>query len=195
MMPIPPYIRKGRSDHQDRIDYQAAFAKFDGSIAAPTAGLHFTERLINNLRQRRCIIAFVTLHVGTASFLPVILEGKVREPGEEFYLHSTEIIGQINKVRSSGGRVIAVGTTVVRALESMWHNQGTEGVRRTELFVTPGYTFGAIDGLVTNFHQPHTTHLLLVEALLGRNNLDHAYRHALKSRYRFLSYGDGMLIL
>lgn len=190
-MPIPPYIRKGVGDEQDVVDYQSIFARNPGSVAAPTASLHFNESLMTHITERvGTAVSRITLHVGSASFLPVIDAGKLKKPGAERFEVSDDVKRDMRETRAKGGRVIAVGTTVIRALESC--QRTTES---TELFISPGYTFGAVDAVITNFHQPGTTHLLLVEALIGRELLARAYEHALQKEYRFLSYGDGMLIV
>ena len=197
-MPIPPYIRKGCGDQDDVADYQTCFAAHSGSVAAPTASLHFTPELLQRIEGKGVRRVFVTLHVGPASFLPLAdADGAVRRtPGPEWYVHSNAVLEAIVQTRAAGGRVFAVGTTVVRALESMHRVEAADGERRsTELFITPGFDFRAIDGLITNFHQPRTTHLLLVEAFIGRTRLEEAYAHALAGGYRFLSYGDGMIVL
>jgi S-adenosylmethionine:tRNA ribosyltransferase-isomerase len=192
-MPIPPYIRGGKGDELDEVDYQTIFARNPGSVAAPTASLHFNEELMGRLTTDvRCDVSRITLHVGTASFLPVLDNGKLRPPGSERFHVTDEATREMLETRNGGGRVIAVGTTVVRALESSAREGDSEA---TELFITPGYRFQRVDSVITNFHQPGTTHLLLVEALLGRELLAKAYEHALANDYRFLSYGDGMLIL
>ena len=192
-MPIPPYIRGGRGDELDEVDYQTIFARNPGSVAAPTASLHFNEELMGRLSTDvRCAVSRITLHVGTASFLPVLDDGNLRPPGSERFHVTDEVTREMLETRNSGGRVIAVGTTVVRAVESSARETDAEA---TELFITPGYRFQRVDSVITNFHQPGTTHLLLVEALLGRDLLARAYDHALANDYRFLSYGDGMLIL
>jgi S-adenosylmethionine:tRNA ribosyltransferase-isomerase len=195
-MPIPPYIRAGRGDEQDRADYQTIFARNEGSIAAPTASLHFTERLLADCRERGVGIVFLTLHVGTASFLPAYRAGshELRPPESERFFIPQETIDEVARVRRAGGRVVAVGTTVARALESAGSSQAClQG--STELFITPGYQWKMTTNLVTNFHQPGTTHLLLVEALLGRELLAEVYNRALLAPLRFLSYGDGMIVL
>jgi S-adenosylmethionine:tRNA ribosyltransferase-isomerase len=194
-MPIPPYIRAGRSDDQDRHDYQSVFAKHDGSVAAPTASLHFSQSLIDRIRtESRCDLEQVTLHVGAASFQPVLVEGKLREPGCEVARLSPEVGSRLYQRRSRGYRTIAVGTTVVRALESV-ENLEDGFCDTTSLFIQPGYRFKNIDCLVTNFHQSGTTHLLLLEALVGREALEMIYESAIDNQYRFLSYGDGMVVL
>ncbi len=190
LMPIPPYIRGGRSDASDTIDYQPILAKIDGSVASPTASLHFTQEVLHSILQRGASYKTITLHVGAASFLPVVDEqGKVRPPGFESFSKPATIIDEITAARRSGGRVFAVGTTTVRCLESD-HGEG-----ETNLFIQPGYHCKSVDAVITNFHQPGTTHLLLVEALLGRDLLEKVYTYALENNFRFLSYGDGMVIL
>ena len=191
-MPIPPYIRKGHSDEKDKEDYQTIFAKINGSIAAPTASLHFSPKLIDEIKQKGIKVAFLTLHVGSASFLPIYRDGKLVPPGTESYECSQETYELIKRTKEEGGRVIAVGTTVTRALESIAQSNSLKG--DTTLFITPEYKFKFVDSLITNFHQPGTTHLYIVEAMLGREGVDQVYQHALKSEYRFLSYGDGMMI-
>jgi S-adenosylmethionine:tRNA ribosyltransferase-isomerase len=196
-MPIPPYIRDGRADDQDRIDYQSIFAVHPGSVAAPTASLHFTETLIDELKSRhQCSIERITLHVGTASFQPIVVNGVLRKPGHERFVVSESVLESIARTKASGRRVIAVGTTVVRALETAARREVVNsGGDSTDLFIEPGFEFRIVDSLVTNFHQPRTTHLLLVEALLGAELLNRAYVSALANKYRFLSYGDGMFIV
>lgn len=190
-MPIPPYIRGGHGDEQDERDYQSVFARYAGSIAAPTASLHFTTELVDCLRAQSGIsVSTVTLHVGTASFLPVVEDGVITPPGKEAFHIEAQVLADVRATREAGGRVVAVGTTAIRALESGC----VSGEGSTQLFIQPGYQFTTVDLVVTNFHQPGTTHLLLVEALLGRELLAKVYTHALSQGYRFLSYGDGMLI-
>ena len=196
-MPIPPYIRGGVGDHKDEVDYQPIFAENEGSIAAPTASLHFTPEVLEKLDRKNIARHSVTLHVGRASFSTVIdtteKGSQLEPPGAERYVYDQLVLDNIKQTRAKGARSIAVGTTVVRALESMIIAGDQE--QETELFIVPGFEFQAIDALVTNFHQPGTTHLLLLEAILGRELLEKSYRHALENDYRFLSYGDGMLIL
>lgn len=198
LMPIPPYIRAGRADRQDQIDYQNIFAVSKGSIAAPTAGLHFSTELLNSLQAQGVLIAYVTLHVGPASFLALQSQdssGALRSPGKETYLFDPELKDLLQHTRQAGAKIIAVGTTTVRALESMFRlERAAKELLETDLFIRPGFDFKAIDRIITNFHQPHTTHLLLLEAFMGRQLLERSYRHAREQHYRFLSYGDGMLI-
>lgn len=197
-MPIPPYIRRGHGDAEDVTDYQSIFARVDGSVAAPTASLHFSDTLVAELKEMGLHFFEVTLHVGAASFLAVWEPDRgdtIQSPGVEYYVHSSSLPRELEHVREQGGRVIAVGTTVTRALESMYRSpQSQDGeLCHTDLFITPGYKFQSLDGLVTNFHQPGTTHLLLVESILGKEALTLCYEHALNNEYRFLSYGDGCL--
>lgn len=194
-MPLPPYIRV-RLDDQER--YQTVYADVSGSAAAPTAGLHFTPDLLERLRAQGIRIAGVTLHVGIGTFLPVKVED-VRE----HYMHAewfhvpVETIRAIRETRRRGGRVIAVGTTSCRTLESInVSEEDPHGASDwTRLFITPGFQFRTIDGLITNFHLPRSTLLLLVSALAGRERIFDAYREAISERYRFFSFGDAMLIL
>lgn len=188
-MPIPPYIRDGRADEQDRQDYQTHFARVPGSIAAPTASLHFTPTLIKALENRGVMLRNLTLHVGPASFLPVTES----PPPPERCQIPAGLIGELRERRAQGARIVAVGTTVARALESAASLAASES-GSADIFITPGYRFQLVDALITNFHQPGTTHLLMVEALLGREPLAAAYRYALAHEFRFLSYGDGMFI-
>ncbi|RMD88048.1 MAG: tRNA preQ1(34) S-adenosylmethionine ribosyltransferase-isomerase QueA, partial [Candidatus Dadabacteria bacterium] len=196
-----PYIRGGEGDKADERDYQTFFASHPGSVAAPTAGLHFTPEIMDRLRDAVYSVDFVTLHVGTPSFIPVYVHGKegktrVIPPAPERCVFSASLMAKIRDAKDRGGRVIAVGTTVVRALESMARVKCAEGEEfEADLFITPEYKFNLVDCLVTNFHQPGTTHMLIVEALMGRELLEESYHYALSNRYRFLSYGDGMLIL
>ncbi len=196
IMPIPPYIRDGRADEEDKEFYQTVFAKHAGSIAAPTAGLHFTKDIFSLLVERGIDISYVTLHVGRASFQPVTGDvNNYQMPVERF---SIPRITQerIKKQKEARKRVIAVGTTVTRTLES-WAKAGfseTEDFSQTELFIKPGFNFKVVDSLITNFHQPQTTHLLLVSALFGTEEVANLYQHALAGDYRFLSYGDSMYL-
>ena len=198
-MPLPPYIASKRAvDEADRSDYQTMFAKEEGAVAAPTAALHFTDRLIAALDARGVIRETLTLHVGAGTFLPV--KG---ETTEEHVMHAewgridTGLANRLDAARAAGGRIIAVGTTSLRLLESAASDDGTihpfEG--DTAIFITPGYRFKAIDGLMTNFHLPRSTLFMLVSALMGLDMMQRAYAHAIAERYRFYSYGDASLLL
>ncbi len=200
VMPVPPYIRGGRGDEADREDYQTSFGVVEGSVAAPTASLHFTPELLDRIRGVGCGIEHVTLHVGAPSFTAVWSDEagspEIIPPGSEIYRIDRRVLRAIESCRARGGRVIGVGTTVVRALESMVRNEvGEDGAwSSTTLFIRPGFEFKTVDRLVTNFHQPRSTHLLLVEAFIGGVAIDRIYSHALRGDYRFFSYGDGMLL-
>jgi S-adenosylmethionine:tRNA ribosyltransferase-isomerase len=198
-MPLPPYIASRRAiDENDRNDYQTVFAREEGAVAAPTASLHFTHRLLDALEMRGIGRETLTLHVGAGTFLPV--KG---ERIEEHKMHAewgridATTADRLNSVRTSGGRLIAVGTTSLRLLESAaredGHIQPFEG--DTSIFITPGYRFKAIDGLVTNFHLPRSTLFMLVSALMGLDVMQAAYAHAVDAGYRFYSYGDASLLL
>jgi len=197
-MPLPPYIKRPRGgDARDRADYQTMFARAEGAVAAPTAGLHFTPALLDRLAARGIDWATVTLHVGPGTFLPV----KVDNPREhrmhaEWGLVDTSITARINTARAKGGRIVAVGTTSLRLLESAAGETGQIGEFRNEtrLFILPGYRFRAIDLLLTNFHLPRSTLFMLVAALAGLDRIKTAYAHAIAEGYRFFSYGDACLI-
>lgn len=196
-MPLPPYIKR-LPTKEDRGWYQTVFARVEGSVAAPTAGLHFTEGLVAALRNRRIRLASITLHVGPATFKPVRAARIEDHPmSSEWMSVPEETVVAIRQARSTGGRVIAVGTTVVRALETAADDQGfvQPGGGETKLFIFPGYRFRAVDALLTNFHLPRTTLLMLVAAFAGSERVREAYREAVRERYRFYSYGDAMLIL
>jgi S-adenosylmethionine:tRNA ribosyltransferase-isomerase len=197
--PLPPYIKRGddaKLAATDKKRYQTVYARRAGAVAAPTAGLHFTAELIEQLQKTGIRFAFVTLHVGPGTFRPVTaedLEEHKMEP-ERFVIDS-ENAGIINAARRDGGRIIAVGTTSVRVLESVAADSGVAAYSgQTNLFITPGYKFKLTDAMVTNFHLPKSTLLALVAAFAGLENIFAAYRHAVESRYRFYSYGDAMLI-
>ena len=195
LMPLPPYIHE-ELKQKDR--YQTVYAKYDGSAAAPTAGLHFTEDLLKQLEKKGIIIANVTLHVGIGTFRPVkeetVEEHKMHS--EHFYIKQ-EDVEKINNAKKNGNRVIAVGTTSCRVLESIADDEGfvkeTEG--DTKIFIYPGYKFKCLDGLITNFHLPQSTLLMLVSALAGKEYIMKAYEEAVKEKYRFFSFGDAMLII
>ncbi len=195
-MPLPPYITHKLAD-RDR--YNTVYARNEGSAAAPTAGLHFTEELLRELREKGVSVARVTLHVGLGTFRPV-KEEKILDHHmhKEFFQVSPEAASLINGARKKGGRIIAVGTTSCRTLESAADEQGlihpVEG-RETGIFIYPGYRFKCTDCLITNFHLPESTLIMLVSALAGREKVLQAYREAVRERYRFFSFGDAMLIL
>lgn len=194
-MPLPPYITE-RSAPKER--YQTVYARQNGSAAAPTAGLHFTNELLDELQKSGVKIADVLLHVGLGTFRPVSSENvEDHHMHSEFYQVSEETAEAINNARQSGGRVVCVGTTSCRTLESVTDDQGVVHAKSgwTDIFITPGYRFKAVDALITNFHLPESTLLMLVSALCSREEILHVYEHAVKERYRFFSFGDAMLIL
>ena len=179
--------------------YQTVYAREVGSAAAPTAGLHFTEQLLDDIRAKGVHIAFITLHVGLGTFRPVSVENiEEHDMHAEFYQMTEETARLLNEVRQQGGRIIAVGTTSTRTLETIESRHNGAFVAEsgwTDIFIYPGYEFKAIDGLVTNFHLPKSTLIMLVSALAGRENILRAYNAAVKERYRFFSFGDAMLII
>lgn len=193
-MPLPPYITHKLADKNR---YQTVYAKYEGSAAAPTAGLHFTEELLDEIRGNGVEVVFVTLHVGLGTFRPVKEENVLEHHmHSEVYQVSREAAAKINAVKSSGGRVLCVGTTACRTLESAADVNGKvqPGGGETEIFIYPGYEFKVLDALITNFHLPESTLVMLVSALAGRENVLNAYAEAVKARYRFFSFGDAMLI-
>lgn len=196
-MPLPPYIKRAATP-EDRSWYQTPFARHAGAIAAPTAGLHFTPELISRLAAASIRIVTVTLHVGPGTFKPVVTE-RIEDHlmGEEIFDVGKETAEAIVQTKQAGRRVIAVGTTVVRALETVARQEGRIGPMSgaSRLFITPGFQFNAVDALMTNFHLPRTTLLMLVSAFAGVDLVRNAYVEAVKERYRFYSYGDAMLIL
>ena len=193
-MPLPPYIKE---ELQDGERYQTVYSRELGSAAAPTAGLHFTPELLEQIEQMGVKLCYVTLHVGLGTFRPV-KEEKIEdhEMHSEFCMIPPETAETINTVKKNGGRVIAVGTTSCRTLESFAEEDGTvaAGSRWTDIFIYPGYCFKCIDALITNFHLPESTLIMLVSALAGRENVLRAYETAVKERYRFFSFGDAMFI-
>ncbi|HQA65935.1 MAG TPA: tRNA preQ1(34) S-adenosylmethionine ribosyltransferase-isomerase QueA [Bacillota bacterium] len=194
-VPLPPYIKK---ELTDRERYQTVYSKIEGSAAAPTAGLHFTNELMHQLAEAGVKMAYVTLHVGIGTFRPVkvsnIEEHKMHSEYYELTAESAEII---NNTRKNGGRIICTGTTSARTLESIMQRKGSlkEDKGWTDIFIYPGYQFKITDGLITNFHLPESTLLMLVSALAGRDNIMRAYKEAVKEHYRFFSFGDAMLII
>jgi S-adenosylmethionine:tRNA ribosyltransferase-isomerase len=196
-MPLPPYIQRGLAKESDKERYQTVFAKNEGSCAAPTAGLHFTSELLASLKEQQIETAYVTLHVGPGTFLPVKEEDTSKHKmHEEFYEISQETVDKIKRAKAEGRKVVAVGTTVVRTIESATKEDGsiTAGSGETALFIRPGYTFRVIEQLITNFHLPKSTLLMLVSAFGGRAGVLAAYEEAIKEEYRFFSYGDAMLL-
>lgn len=198
-MPLPPYIASKRGvDAQDLDDYQTMFAAEKGAVAAPTASLHFTQRLVDALDARGIGRAMLTLHVGAGTFLPVKVDDTDdHQMHAEFGRISEATAAQLNAARMAGGRIIAVGTTALRLLESAARDDGTiqPFIGDTAIFITPGYRFKAVDGLMTNFHLPKSTLMMLVSALMGHERMMAAYAHAIANEYRFYSYGDSSLLL
>lgn len=194
-MPLPPYIKE-ELENQER--YQTVYSREVGSAAAPTAGLHFTNELLDQIRAKGVKTAFVTLHVGLGTFRPVKAENiHDHHMHSELCMMSAETAAILNETKASGGRVICVGTTSCRTLESLVNEDGTFEAKSkwTEIFIYPGYTFKAMDGLITNFHLPESTLVMLVSAFAGRENVLAAYEEAVREKYRFFSFGDAMCIL
>ncbi|HIV26301.1 MAG TPA: tRNA preQ1(34) S-adenosylmethionine ribosyltransferase-isomerase QueA [Candidatus Scatomonas pullistercoris] len=194
-MPLPPYITHKL---KDRKRYQTVYARHEGSAAAPTAGLHFTRELLEEIREMGVKIAHVTLHVGLGTFRPVKVENVTEHHmHSEFYVVEEEQAALVNEARKNGGRIIAVGTTSCRTLESAADAEGIlkAGSGWTDIFIYPGYRFKILDGLITNFHLPESTLIMLVSAFAGKEQVLGAYREAVKERYRFFSFGDAMVIL
>lgn len=197
-MPLPPYIDQStRAEEEDRQRYQTVYAKNRGAVAAPTAGLHFTPELLGRIKDMGVSVAGVTLHVGPGTFMPVRVDSVEEHVMDtEEYEVTPEAAGIINSARASGGRVVAVGTTSARTLETAADGDGRirPGAGGSGLFIYPGYAFKAVDALVTNFHLPRSTLLMLVSAFAGRREVLSAYGEAVRQRYRFYSYGDAMLL-
>jgi S-adenosylmethionine:tRNA ribosyltransferase-isomerase len=198
-MPLPPYIAGKRAvDEADRSDYQTMLAAKDGAVAAPTASLHFTPRLMAALARAGIGHETLTLHVGAGTFLPVKAEDtRDHTMHAEWGTITPDVATRLNATRAAGGRIVAVGTTSLRLLESAADEQGTihPFAGDTAIFITPGYRFRAIDGLMTNFHLPKSTLFMLVSALMGLERMQAAYAHAIAAQYRFYSYGDSSLLL
>ena len=196
LMPLPPYIHKDRSE-SDKSDYQTVYAKVEGSAAAPTAGFHFTKELLEKIKEKGVEVLDITLNIGLGTFRPV----KVKDTNDhhmhsETYHISDEVANELNKAKKEGRRIIAVGTTAVRTLES---NYGKFGMFKgessaTSIFISPGYEYKAVDCLITNFHLPKSTLVMLVSAFMGREFTLECYKHAVEKRYKFFSYGDSMFI-
>jgi S-adenosylmethionine:tRNA ribosyltransferase-isomerase len=197
--PLPPYIKRSRGGEKpdyDRQRYQTVYARQIGAVAAPTAGLHFTDELLNRLSEKGVSTAHVTLHVGAGTFKPVTADNLIdHEIHSERYEIEAQNADIINRKRQAGGRIVAVGTTSVRTLETVAQNGGIRpSSGDTRLFIMPGFEYKAVDAVITNFHLPKSTLLALVGAFAGMDNIKKAYAHAVKERYRFFSYGDAMLI-
>ncbi|SEN44457.1 tRNA preQ1(34) S-adenosylmethionine ribosyltransferase-isomerase QueA [Nitrosomonas marina] len=196
-LPLPPYISRSASS-ADESRYQTVYAKNAGAVAAPTAGLHFDENILNLLRAKGVMITYVTLHVGAGTFQPVRVETITDHTMHSELFHiPQQTADAIGHAKKNGGRILAVGTTSLRALEAsaaQYHGQVTAGSGETDIFITPGYRFQVADRLLTNFHLPRSTLIMLVSAFGGMSNIRNAYQHAIKQQYRFFSYGDAMLI-
>lgn len=193
-MPLPPYIKEKL---EDRERYQTVYSKIEGSAAAPTAGLHFTTELLEKLRTKGILTAYLTLHVGLGTFRPVSVENvEEHKMHSEYYEISASAAETINSARAAGGRIIAVGTTSVRTMETAADANGDlrEQSGNTDIFIYPGYRFKAVDGLITNFHLPESTLMMLVSALAGKEHVFRAYEEAVREKYRFFSFGDAMFI-
>lgn len=194
-MPLPPYIHE-KLNNQDR--YQTVYAKIYGSAAAPTAGLHFTPELLDKIADKGVKLVYVTLHVGLGTFRPVVVDNVLEHKMHtESYIMDSKSAQTLNEVRKNGGRIFAVGTTSTRVLETNMqsHDKFTPEVKETNIFIYPGYEFKGIDNLITNFHLPKSTLIMLVSALAGKENIMRAYQEAIDNHYRFFSFGDAMLII
>ncbi|ACB49789.1 S-adenosylmethionine:tRNA ribosyltransferase-isomerase [Crocosphaera subtropica ATCC 51142] len=199
-IPFPPYVTESEADSSQ---YQTIYAQKPGAVAAPTAGLHFTDELLDNLQHKRINQAYITLHVGLGTFRPVDMENIKEHKMHQEWIEVPDVtVEKIKETKANGGRVIAVGTTVVRALEGAAKAAEMEGKKdlkafrgKTDIFIYPGYSWRVIDGMITNFHLPKSSLLMLVSALIGRERLLDLYQIAIKEKYRFYSFGDGMLIL
>jgi len=194
-MPLPPYIERS-DEEEDKERYQTVYSKTPGAVAAPTAGLHFDDGFLNELAQKGVDTAFVTLHVGAGTFQPVKVDNILEHEMHSEWLEVTpEVVAKVNATKASGGRVIAVGTTSVRSLESAARTGELMPMTGdTDIFIYPGYEFNVVDAMVTNFHLPESTLLMLVSAFAGYKNAMQAYQHAIEQKYRFFSYGDAMFI-
>jgi S-adenosylmethionine:tRNA ribosyltransferase-isomerase len=195
-IPLPPYIERA-DDSEDLERYQTVFAKQAGAVAAPTAGLHFDQAALDKLDAKGIAKAFVTLHVGSGTFQPVRADDLADHVmHKEFYQVSQATVDAVQQARARGGRVVAIGTTAVRALESASRSGNLQaGFGDTDLFITPGYQFKSVDAMLTNFHLPESTLLMLISAFAGYDAVMQAYQHAIQQQYRFFSYGDAMVII
>lgn len=192
--PLPPYIKNSQASAND---YQTIYANVKGSVAAPTAGLHFTDNLLNKLRSKGVQLEFVTLHVGPGTFMPVKTDHvEEHQIHSEFYILDNKTAKRLNDAKNMGKRIVAVGTTAVRVLESNFKNgEFTENCGETAIYIYPGYKWKCVDAMITNFHLPHSTLILLVSAFAGKDFILDAYNQAIKRDYRFYSFGDAMLII
>jgi len=197
-MPLPPYIERLKgSDKQDSYDYQTVFAKEKGAVAAPTAGLHFTTELLEKIKDKGVEIIYITLHVGAGTFVPVKVEDtKDHIMHSEYGVITKEKANRLNEIHKNGGNIVAVGTTSMRLLESATSEDGIVQpfAKETDIFITPGYKFRAVDKLITNFHLPKSTLFMLICAFAGTENMKKAYAHAIDNNYRFYSYGDACFL-
>lgn len=196
LMPLPPYIKREQDD-TDKENYQTIYSKNIGAVAAPTAGLHFTDELFSKIKEKNIQTAFLTLHVGAGTFLPVKVDKvKDHKMHSEYGCVSQEVADKINTVKENGGKVISVGTTSLRLLESASDNNGKlqSFAGETDIFITPGYNFKIVDSLLTNFHLPKSTLFMLVSAFNGLETMQNAYQHAIEKNYRFFSYGDACFL-
>ncbi|MDX1917466.1 MAG: tRNA preQ1(34) S-adenosylmethionine ribosyltransferase-isomerase QueA, partial [Rickettsiaceae bacterium] len=194
--PLPPYIRDGKADFSDQDSYQTIYSKIPGSVAAPTAGIHFSDNVFVNLQKKGVDFSFVTLHVGAGTYLPIKDSIESHKMHSEFGEISDESADKIKEAKKLGKKIIAVGTSTLRILESSAMEGGfiKPGKCETDIFIKPGFEFKVVDRLITNFHLPRSTLMLLVSAFAGYDNIRKAYNHSIKNRYRFLSYGDSMLL-
>ena len=193
-IPLPPYMHRA-DNHLDLERYQTVYAKTYGSVAAPTAGLHFSPELLATIEQKGIKTAFITLHVGSGTFKPVSVNDiKQHKMHSEYYSVDEKTIELIRHAHTKGGKIIAVGTTSLRTLETIANNGLLAGNGETDIFITPGYQFKLVDKLITNFHLPKSTLLMLVSAFAGMDNIKNAYHFAIENKYRFFSYGDAMLL-
>ena len=195
LTPLPPYIKRGPNE-EDRNRYQTVFAKKEGAVAAPTAGLHFTNDILDEIREKGISIGELTLHVGAGTFAPLRNEQiESKKLHKEYFEVDQKLCDQIKLSKVHGGRIIAVGTTVVRALESLMQKNGIEPISdETDIFITPGFDFQLVDAMITNFHLPESSLIMLVSAFAGRETILKSYQHAVDNGYRFYSYGDSMFI-
>ncbi len=195
LTPLPPYIKRGPNE-EDRNRYQTVFAKKEGAVAAPTAGLHFTNDILDEIKEKGISIGELTLHVGAGTFAPLRDEQiESKKLHEEYFEVDQKLCEQIKATKANDGRIIAVGTTVVRALESLMQKNGIEPINdKTDIFITPGFNFELVDAMITNFHLPESSLIMLVSAFAGRETILKSYQHAVDNGYRFYSYGDSMFI-